>query len=120
ECLCGSLPPTGFLAMSITFRHVLRAGSMHETQRRGHAVSMIIIITTIYLLMIYKVIYLSNNYSKRVVKVSVVKRNKRCNIKWLYKQTTTTTTIIIQNRRVSQIQSLSKSNDQSNALPTAL
>ena len=32
--------------------------------------------------MIYKVMYLSNNYSKRVVKVSVVKRNKIRNIKW--------------------------------------
>ena len=39
------------------------------------------IIIIIYLLMIYKFIYLSNNYSKRVVKVSVVKRNKRCNVK---------------------------------------
>src|SRR4029434_5874624 len=58
--------------------------------------------------MIYKFISLSNNYSTRVVKISVVRRNKRCNVKsgkWLYKQTTT----IIHNQRYSN-QRQSKSN----------
>src|SRR4029434_10422055 len=68
-------------------------------------------IIIIYLLMIYKFIYLYNNYSKRVVTVSVVKRTKRYDVSQLNgninKQTTT-----IQNpttiQRVSQIQFLSK------------
>ena len=48
--------------------HVSRAGSMHETQRGGHAEFMIIIIIIIiYLLMIYKFKCSSNNYSKRIL-----------------------------------------------------
>src|SRR4029434_4509444 len=63
--------------------------------------------------MIYKFISLSNNYSTRVVKISVMKRNKRCNVKsgkWLYKQMTT----IIQNQRHS------KTNDNPNPISIQL